>query len=96
MSNAGSKQRYLDLQKRNPDMSLMASPVWEEFDYTKGVIRIRKSKKDRQHNDQYKNTNNDLQNTTQKAKDGATRTHWKPEVNSGAANGLAVPAAHVL
>ena len=35
----------------------------EESEDTKGVIRIRKSKKDRQHNDQKKNdngTNNDL------------------------------------
>ena len=29
--------------------------VQEEFEDTKGVIRIRKSKKDRQHNDQKKN-----------------------------------------
>jgi hypothetical protein len=42
--------------------------IWklkEEFEDTKGVIRIRKSKKDRQHNGQmkkYKRTNNDLQN----------------------------------
>jgi hypothetical protein len=37
----------------------------EEFEDTKGVIRIRKSKKNRQHNSQkkkYKRTNNDLQN----------------------------------
>jgi len=37
----------------------------EEFENTKGVIRIRKSKKNRQHNGQkknYKRTNNDLQN----------------------------------
>jgi hypothetical protein len=35
----------------------------EEFEDTKRVIRIRKSKKDSQHNDQkYKRTNNDLQN----------------------------------
>jgi hypothetical protein len=35
--------------------------------YQRGVIRIRKSKKDRQHNSQKKTdkmTNNDLQNTT--------------------------------
>ena len=41
----------------------------EEFEDTKGVIRIRKSKKDGQHNGQKKKnkrTNNDLQNTTQK------------------------------
>ena len=37
----------------------------KSFEGTKGVIRIRKSKKDRQHNGQkkkYKRTNNDLQN----------------------------------
>ena len=37
----------------------------EEFEDAKGVIRIRKSKKNRQHNDQkkkYKRTNSDLQN----------------------------------
>ena len=43
--------------------------VQEEFENTKGVIRIRKSKKDRQHNvngqkKKGKRTNNDLQNTT--------------------------------
>jgi len=45
--------------------------VIEESEDTKGVIRIRKSKKDRQHNDQKKKnkrTNNDLHNTTQKLK----------------------------
>ena len=37
----------------------------EEFEDTKGAIRIRTSKKNRQHNDQkkkYKRTNNHLQN----------------------------------
>ena len=43
----------------------------EEFEDTKGVIRIRKTKTDGQHNDQKKKekrTNNDLQITTQKLK----------------------------
>jgi len=38
---------------------------YEEFEYTKEVIRIRTSKKNRQHNGQkkkYKRTNNYLQN----------------------------------
>jgi hypothetical protein len=43
-------------------------PLEEQFEDTKGVIRIRKSK-DRQRNGQ----KNDLQNTTQKTKDQATR-----------------------
>ena len=49
----------------------------EMFEDTKWVIRIRKSKKDRQKNDQKKKeqkTNNDLQNTTQKTKERAART----------------------
>jgi len=52
----------------------------EEFEDTKGVIRIRKSKKARQHHGQAKKdkrTNNDLQSTTQKTKDRATRTPLK-------------------
>ena len=51
-----------------------------EFGDIKGVIKIRKSKKDRQHNDQNKmdkRTINDLQNTTQNNKDRATRTQLK-------------------
>ena len=52
----------------------------EKFKDTKEVIIIRKSKKDRQHNDQkkkYKGTNNDLQSTTQKTRDRTTRTPLK-------------------
>jgi hypothetical protein len=51
-----------------------------EFENIKEVIKIRKSKKDRQHNDQNKmdkRTINDLQNTTQNNKDRATRTQLK-------------------
>ena len=43
----------------------------EEFENTKGVIRIRISKKNRQHNGQkkkYKGTNNDLQKRHKKLK----------------------------
>ena len=46
---------------------------------TKGVIRIRKSKD--------KMTNNDLQNTTQKTNDRATRTPQNPGVISGVLDG---------
>jgi intein-encoded DNA endonuclease-like protein len=52
----------------------------EEFEDTKGVFRIRKSKKDRQHNDQKKHvkrTSNDLQNIAQKTKDRVTRIPLK-------------------
>ena len=51
----------------------------DEFENTKGVIIIRKSKKDWQHNGQQKNkkTDNILQNTTQKTKGRATRTPLK-------------------
>ena len=50
----------------------------QEFEDIKGVIRIRKSKKDRQHNCQKKKdkrTNNDLQNIAQKINDRATESH---------------------
>jgi len=48
----------------------------EEFEDTREVIRIRKSK-DRQHNGQKKKdkrTNNDLQNVTHKTKDRVKKT----------------------
>ena len=55
--------------------------IWqEEFEDTKGVIRIRKSKKERQHNGQEKKdkcTNNDLQNITHKTKNPLIRTSLK-------------------
>ena len=47
----------------------------EESADTKGIIRMRKSRNNRQHNGQkkkYKRTNNDQQNTTQKTKDRVT------------------------
>ena len=54
--------------------------IIKEFADTKGVIRICKSKKDRQHNVQKKKdkgTNNDLQHITHKTKDRVTRTPLK-------------------
>jgi len=64
-----------------------------EFEDTKGVIKIRKLKKDRQHNGQKKKdkrTNNDLQNIHIKLKDRVTLlTPLKmgAGVNSGALEG---------
>ena len=55
----------------------------KEFEDTKGVIRIRISKKNKQHNGQekkYKRTNNDLQHT-HKTKDRVTRTPPKSGIN---------------
>jgi hypothetical protein len=52
----------------------------EDFEDTKGIIRIRKSRKDRQHNGQNKKeirTNNDLQSITHKTTDRLTRTPVK-------------------
>jgi len=52
----------------------------EEFEDIKGVIRICKSKNDRQYTDRKKNDkriNNYLQNTTQKTKDRATLINKK-------------------
>jgi len=40
----------------------------------KGIIKVRKSKMDGQHNCQGKGTSNDLQNNTQNTKDRETRT----------------------
>ena len=56
----------------------------KEFEDTKGVLRIRKSK-DRQHNDQLKKdnrTNNYLTNSTQKTTDRELRTPLKQGKNS--------------
>ena len=57
----------------------------EEFEGTKEVIKIC-NLKDRQFNGQKKNdkrTNHNLQRTTKKTKDQATRTQLKTGVNSG-------------
>ena len=62
----------------------------EEVEDTKGLMRIRTSKKDRQHNGQKKKnkgTNNDLQNTTHKNKDRTKQTPLKTRVKSGAPEG---------
>jgi hypothetical protein len=55
--------------------------MWKEFEDTKGVIRIGKSK-DRQLNG-VKRTNNDLQNITHKTKDWVTGTPLKTEDELG-------------
>ena len=59
-------RRYSFLHKRYFNAhNIPLSTIKEEFEDAKGVIRIRISKKDRQHNGQmkkYKKTNNDLQN----------------------------------
>ena len=68
-------------RKGNQDCTIQ-KPSKKEFENIKGVIRIRKSKKDR-----YKRTHNDLQNTTEKTKDRATRTPLKTEMTSGAPEG---------
>ena len=55
--------------------------IQEEFEDTKEVIRICKSKKNRQHNGQkkkYKRTNYDLQNIRIKTKDRVMRTPINP------------------
>ena len=54
-----------------------------KIDDIKEVIRSRKLK-DRRCSDQIKRTNTDLQYTTQKSTDCATRTHLKPEIFSDA------------
>ena len=64
--------RVFILLTGGPDLHDSIISLWgeamslsEEYEDTKGVIRIRTSKKNRQHNGQkkkYKRTNNDLQN----------------------------------
>jgi hypothetical protein len=53
------------VRKDDTNNSLSTRKKMEEFEDTKGAIKIRISKKDRHHNGQkkkYKRTNNDLQN----------------------------------
>jgi hypothetical protein len=60
----------------------------EKFEDTKGVFKIRKSKKNRQHNGQKKTVQRDKQRPTKhtyKTKDRVTRTPLKTWVNSCAA-----------
>jgi hypothetical protein len=62
---------------------------------TNGVIRSRKLKKDRQHNCQKKKakrTNIDKQTTTLKLKIEEHESQQKSRMNSGAAEGKAMPA----
>ena len=54
---------------------MLRTAAEEEFQYTKRVIRIRKSKKDR--HQKSKRTNNDLQNISHKTKDRVTQTPLK-------------------
>jgi len=56
---------------QNPYIEEEQITQWPKFEDTKGVIRIRILKKNRQHNGQkkkYKRTNNDLQNVHIKLK----------------------------
>ena len=64
---------------QNPYIEEALTTQWPKD--TKGVIRICKSKKDRQHNGhkkKNKRTNDDLQNITHKTKDRVTHTSLKP------------------
>ena len=65
---------------------------------TKEVIKSRKSKKDRQYNDHKKNyrrTNNDLQNTTQKIEDRRPRTTLQPRGELKCSERVNFTAPHV-
>lgn len=67
---------------------------YEKSEETKGLIRIRKSNKERQDNSQMKRdnkTNNGRQNNTQKRKHLVTQTLLKQGLNSDAPEGLKVP-----
>jgi hypothetical protein len=69
--------------------------IQEEFEDTKVVIRIRISKKNRQHNGQKKKIQKAKQRSTKhtyKTKDRVTRTPQKMGVNTGASAEFAVSA----
>jgi len=79
-----SRQLYLFHIHLSNSIAKVKDSIWyelciqEEFEDTTGVIRVRKSKKNRQPNDQMKRdkeTNNDL--FTNKTKDRVTRTPTK-------------------
>jgi hypothetical protein len=79
------KQELFILQEHLNSSPVLSVFFWgleqEELEDTRGVIRIRESKKDRHHNGQKKKdkrTNNDLQNTTHKTNVRLTRTALKP------------------
>ena len=76
-------------------IDIFIAGIQEEFEDTKEVVRIRKSKKDRQHNGQKqkdKRTNNDPQNITHKTEDRATRTPLKTGGELRCSGRVAVPA----
>ena len=64
----------------------------EECEDTKMLIRIRRSKKDRQYNGQEKKDKQPATKDTHKTKDRVARTPIKTVLNSGAPEGWAVPA----
>ena len=71
-------------------MIIMTIATQEELEDTKGIIRIRKSKKNRKHNvhkKKDKRINNDLQNITHRTKDRVTRIPLQTGVNSCAPEG---------
>ena len=68
----------------------------EEFEDTKGVMRIHKSKNNRQNNGQKKRDKQRSTKHTHKTKDRVTRTPLKTGVNSCAPEVEAVPAPLVV
>ena len=64
--------------------------IQEELEDTKGVIRIRIWKKNRQQNGQKKKDKKQSTKHTYKTKDRVTRTPREPGVNSGTPEGLEV------
>jgi hypothetical protein len=75
-----STDRKIYVFTKHTRLSCIKDLQQEEFEDTKGVIRIRISKKNIQHNGQkkkYKRTNNDLKKHTHGTKDRITRTPLK-------------------
>jgi hypothetical protein len=74
VSEISSFETCVSIQKSDKDDDSYSRRAWR---YQREVIRIRKSKKNRQrnvHKKKDKGINNDLQNITQKTKDRVTRT----------------------
>jgi hypothetical protein len=77
------KVLLLHIKKKQYNIHVCERILEEGFKDTKGVIRIRKSKKDRQHNGQKKRDKQRSTKDTHKTKDRVTPTPLYTGVNSG-------------
>ena len=83
LPDVGKKILHLDLLMPQNVFDHLLTSTKEEFEDTEGVIRIRKSKENRQHNGQKKKDKQRSTKHTHKTKDRVTRTTLKTGGNSG-------------